>query len=54
VAVECVPTWNTDGIVTEGEVENCSVKQLSVSPAGNIIGALYHKLQTESSAPEDG
>jgi hypothetical protein len=23
-------------------------------PAGNIVGALYHKLQTPSSAPEDG
>ena len=23
-------------------------------PAGNIVGALYHKLQTQSSAPEDG
>jgi len=26
----------------------------SWSPAGSIVGALYHKLQTESSAPEDG
>jgi len=24
------------------------------SPAGSIVGALYHKLQTQSSAPEDG
>jgi len=31
VAVECVPAWNTDGIVTDGEVENFSWKQLSVS-----------------------
>jgi hypothetical protein len=23
-------------------------------PAGNIVGALYHKLQTQSNAPEDG
>ena len=23
-------------------------------PAGNIVGALYHKLKTQSSAPEDG
>ena len=23
-------------------------------PAGNIVGALYHKLYTHSSAPEDG
>jgi len=23
-------------------------------PAGNIVGALYHKLQTQSSAPEYG
>jgi len=23
-------------------------------PAGNTIGALYHKLQTQSSAPDDG
>jgi len=23
-------------------------------PAGNFFGALYHKLQTQSSAPEDG
>ena len=23
-------------------------------PAGSIVGALYHKLQTQSSAPEDG
>jgi hypothetical protein len=23
-------------------------------PAGNIVGALYHKLQIQSSAPEDG
>jgi len=23
-------------------------------PAGNIIGALYHKLYTQSSGPEDG
>jgi len=23
-------------------------------PAGNIVGALYHKLQTQSSVPEDG
>ena len=23
-------------------------------PDGNIVGALYHKLQTQSSAPEDG
>ena len=23
-------------------------------PAGNIMGALYHKLLTQSSAPEDG
>jgi hypothetical protein len=23
-------------------------------PAGNIVAALYHKLQTQSSAPEDG
>jgi len=22
--------------------------------AGNIVGALYHKLNTQSSAPEDG
>jgi len=26
----------------------------SWSPADNIIGALYHKLYTQSSAPEDG
>jgi hypothetical protein len=26
----------------------------STPPAGTIGGALYHKLQTESSAPEDG
>jgi len=24
------------------------------SPAVSIVGALYHKLQTQSSAPEDG
>ena len=24
------------------------------SPVGSIVGALYHKLQTQSSAPEDG
>jgi hypothetical protein len=23
-------------------------------PAGSIVGALYHKLQSQSSAPEDG
>ena len=23
-------------------------------PVGSIVGALYHKLQTQSSAPEDG
>jgi len=23
-------------------------------PADSIVGALYHKLQTQSSAPEDG
>ena len=23
-------------------------------PAGSIVGTLYHKLQTQSSAPEDG
>ena len=23
-------------------------------PAGSIVGALYHKLKTQSSAPEDG
>jgi hypothetical protein len=23
-------------------------------PAGSIVGALYHKLQTQLSAPEDG
>jgi hypothetical protein len=23
-------------------------------PAGNIVGALYNKLETQSSAPEDG
>jgi len=23
-------------------------------PSGSIVGALYHKLQTQSSAPEDG
>ena len=23
-------------------------------PAGNIVGALYHKLKTQSSTPEDG
>jgi hypothetical protein len=27
---------------------------LSWSPAGSIIGALHHKPQTQSSAPEDG
>jgi len=26
----------------------------SLLPAGSIAGALYHKLQTQSSAPEDG
>jgi len=26
----------------------------SWSPAGSIVGALYHKLQTQSIAPEDG
>jgi len=25
-----------------------------LSPAGSFFGALYHKLQTQSSAPEDG
>ena len=25
-----------------------------MSPAGSIVGALYHKLETQSSAPEDG
>jgi len=25
-----------------------------MSQAGSIVGALYHKLQTQSSAPEDG
>jgi hypothetical protein len=25
-----------------------------LSPAGSIAGELYHKLQTQSSAPEDG
>jgi len=28
--------------------------RLLVSPAGSTVGALYHKLQTQSSAPEDG
>ena len=28
--------------------------RLVISPAGTIIAALYHKLQTQSSAPEDG
>jgi hypothetical protein len=23
-------------------------------PVGNIVGALYHKLQTQSNVPEDG
>ena len=23
-------------------------------PAGSVVGALYHKLKTQSSAPEDG
>ena len=23
-------------------------------PAGNIVGALYHKLETQANAPEDG
>jgi len=27
---------------------------VSRSPAGSIVGALYHKLQTQSSAPEGG
>ena len=27
---------------------------LSAGTADNIVGALYHKLQTQSSAPEDG
>jgi len=27
---------------------------VTLSPAGKIIGALYLKLQTQSSAPEDG
>ena len=26
----------------------------TVPPAGSIVGALYHKLQTQSSASEDG
>jgi hypothetical protein len=33
------------------------VEQLSTSsrlPVGSIVGALYHKLSTQSSAPEDG
>ena len=25
-----------------------------MSPAGSIVGALYHKLQTQSSVPENG
>ena len=25
-----------------------------LSPAGSIVGALYHKLQTQTSTPEDG
>jgi len=31
----------------------CSCDRASL-PAGSIAGALYHKLQTQSSAPEDG
>ena len=27
---------------------------VALSPVGNFFGALYHKLQTQSSAPEDG
>jgi len=27
---------------------------MTLSPAGNFFSALYHKLQTQSSAPEDG
>jgi len=27
---------------------------VTLLPAGNFFGALYHKLQTQSSAPEDG
>jgi len=26
----------------------------TILPAGSIVGALYHKLQTQSSVPEDG
>ena len=29
-------------------------KAPTMLPAGSIVGALYHKLQTQSSAPEDG
>ena len=35
----------------------CVCVMLSVgvmSPVGSIVGALHHKLQTQSSAPEDG
>jgi len=31
-----------------------SPRSCSWSPAGSIVGALYHKQQTQSSAPEDG
>ena len=36
----------------QDEVELCSTS--SWSPAGSIVGALYHRLLTQSSATEDG
>ena len=32
----------------------CGIKHAAMLRAGSIVGALYHKLYTQSSAPEDG
>ena len=38
-----------------GKLDEVELNSTSSSfPAGSIVGALYHKLQTQSSAPEDG
>ena len=36
-----------------GIVHRRSYLLVTSSPAGNFFGALYHKLQTQSSVPED-
>ena len=37
-----------------GTMHRRSCLLVTLSPTGSIVGALYHKLHTQSSAPEDG